>query len=164
MSLQSPFDSIPPRIGSFITIINTVYLYPIADIKRAFALTSLPVTIDGSRILCPTLQDIYSFYYEVFVQTAISQPVGNNGFSLGVGTQLDDLGKELIWQLTSGQEVIRMRLVRQLTPQSPATVIPVPGDSPNGTIGYVVSFVSLGKDAISQSGGNLDPVLIVRTG
>jgi len=164
MSIQNPFDLIPPRIGSFITVVDTAYLYPFADIQRAFASTTHSYTFDGFHIICPTLADIYGLYYDIYAQTATSQPVGNVGYSLGVGSQLDDLGKEIVWQLTTGQVIIRWRLVRQITPQSPATVIPTPGDSPNGTIGYIPTFVSLGGDAYAASGNTIDPVRIVRTG
>ena len=95
---------------------------------------------------------------EIIDRTAITQPVGNTGYSLGAGTQLEDMGNEIIWQIQGGQEVIKWRLMRQLTPQLPATVIPTPGNSPNGTIGYGTTWVAY------RNYPQLDEVMFVRVG
>jgi hypothetical protein len=61
--------------------------------------------------------------------------------------------------------MIVWRLVKQLTPQKPATVIPVPGNStPNETIGYITTFISYGRAALSPYPDTFDDVNLVKSG
>ena len=152
------FDQIPARVGSFLSVNNTSWIYPLRDLQAALAATSIPYTFDGTILKTNSLADLVTLYGQVFDQTAISQPVGNTGFSLGAGTQLDDLGKEIVWQIPGGVNVIRWRLMRQLTPQLPATVIPAPGNSPVGTIGYGTVWVAYSNYP------SLDEEMFVRVG
>ena len=151
-------DQIPARVGSFLSVNNTSWIYPLSDLRAALAATSIPYTFDDTILKTESLADLVTLYGQVFNQTAISQPVGNTGFSLGAGTQLDDLGKEIVWQIPGGLNVIRWRLMRQLTPQLPATVIPTPGNSPVGTIGYGTVWVAYSNYP------SLDEAMFVRVG
>ena len=163
--MRRSYSQIKQAKGLFVTAQGTNWLYPEGDITRGLAATTYRHVYDGDFISCPDFATIVGVYGDIFNQTVISQPVGNLGFSLGVGTLLEDLGKELRFKLDSGQTVITWRLVRQLTPQKPSTVIPSAGNSPNGTIGYVTTFASYGRAPTSGLGTNiLDNVNVLQIG
>jgi len=163
--MKRNYSQIKPRRNNFVTVINTTWLYPEIDITRALATTTFKYTYDGDFITCPDIASIAGIYNDIFNRTAVSQPIDNAGYSLGVGTLLEDQGKELRFRLTSGQVIIVWRLVKQLTPQQAATVIPVPGNStPNGTIGYITTFISYGRAALSPYPSTFDDVNLVKSG
>ena len=162
--MRRTYSQIQPRKNNYVTVINTTWLYPEANIDAALATTMSKYTYDGDFITCPDIQNIAGIYSDIFNSTAVSQPVGNDGYSLGVGTFLEDLGKEIRFRLTNGNVIIVWRLVKQLTPQQPATVIPVPGNSPNGTIGFIPTYFSYGRAALSPYPGAFDDVNVVTTG
>lgn len=162
--MRRTYSQIKPRRENFVTVNDTVWLYPEINITRALATTTAKYTYDGDFITCPDILNIAGVYSAIFDSTAVSQPIGNNGYSLGKGTLLEDLGKELRFRLTNGQVIIVWRLVRQLTPQSIALIPPFPGNSPNGTIGYAPTFLSYGRAALTPYPGAFDDVNIVRTG
>jgi uncharacterized delta-60 repeat protein len=95
-----------------------------------------------------------NLYDEIFTRTAITQPIGNEGYSLGVGTILLDLTNELYFKLSGSDElIVTWRLTEQLTDQS---TLPVSGDSPTGTVGYLTRFENW---PIGQRPAYYDPVL-----
>ena len=157
------YAQISSRTKNFLTIINTVWLYPTADITAALATTTYSYTFNGDVITCPDMTNLIGVYTDIYNQTTISQPVGNPGFSLGVGTFLVDLGDELRFALEGGAVVILWRLVKQLTPQT-TPPLSSPGNSPNGTIGYVTTFVSFGNGAGGGYSVGLDDALVARVG
>lgn len=144
------------------TILNTVYLYPIADIKTALATTTHSYTFDGTNLVCPDYENMRGICYDIYVQTTISQPVGssNLGYSIGVGTALEDMGDE-IFLIIGSAKFNHWRNVRQLTPQSVAN-IPSPGNSPADTIGFVPVWTSYGKENPDPS--VFDYTYVVRLG
>ena len=160
--MRRAYSQIKPRANTFITVLDTAWLYPEADIAAALKTTTYKYTYDGNLITCPTLDDIIGVYEDIFNRTTVTQPVGNVGYTLGAGTLLEDMGREIQFCLTNGEVVVIWRLVKQLTPQSPATVIASPGNSPNGTIGFVTTFCSYGNGAGYAVG--LDDVQVVRLG
>jgi len=162
--MRRTYSQIKPRKNTFITILNTAWLYPEADITAALASTTYTHTYDGNIITCPTLSAIIGVYTNIYNKTTISQPLGNVGYSIGAGTLLEDMGREIRFCLTGGQVVVIWRLVKQLTPQNPYTVLPVRGDSPNGTIGYVTTFCSYGNGTNGGYSVGLDDVQVIRTG
>jgi len=162
--MRRTYSQIKPRINNFITVVNTAWLYPQADITAALATTTYKYTYDGNLITCPTISDIIGVYTDIYNKTTISQPSGNVGYSIGVGTLLEDMGNEIRFCLTGGQVVLIWRLVKQLTPQGASTVIPSPGNSPNNTIGYITTFCSYGNGANGGYSVGLDDVMVVRTG
>ena len=164
--MRRNYSQIKPQRTTYVTVLNTTWLYPEINVTRALATTTFRHTYDGDFITCPDIASIAGIYDDIFNSTAVSQPVGTNpGYSLGVGTLLEDYGKELRFRLTSGQVIIVWRLVKQLTPQQPATVIPVPGNStPNGTIGYITTFISYGRAALSPYPSTFDDVNLVKSG
>jgi hypothetical protein len=103
------------------------------------------------------MENLLGVYYDIFLQTAVSQPVGNVGFSLGVGTILQNFGRTLYWQAPNGNTVIKWQLVKQLTPQT-TDYIPVPGNSPPYTVGYTTTYNPAGPGSI------LDGNYVVLTG
>lgn len=161
MSANRDIAQIAPRVGYWLTVVNTVYLYPKSDVEKGLATTQYAYKYDGNNILCPDMANLKGVYNDIVLQTLNSQPVGNAGYSLGVGTMLQDYGEELNFMLSSGKIVVQWRLAKQLTPQLPENVIPVPGNSPPNTVGYTTVFCSYGKNA---PGEGLDPAFIVRVG
>jgi hypothetical protein len=156
--MNGAYDQIPARLAYFLTTTNTVWLYPMSDIQTALNATAIPYTFDGTILAVNNIADLITLYNEIYAVTTVTQPVGNVGYTLGVGSQTMDLGKEIIWQINGGLQVIKWRLMQQLTPQLPATVIPVPGNSPDGTIGYGTVWVSY------KNYPSLDEALFVRVG
>jgi hypothetical protein len=147
MSTQRALAQINPNYGYYRTIVNTTWLYPPADVAKGLAASTYKYTFDGTFIICPDIENLIGLYNDIFVQTTISQPVGNVGFSLGVGTMLQNFGKTIIWQAPNGNTVIKWQLVQQQTPQN-VNFIPVPGDSPDLTVGYVTTYNYLGATNI----------------
>lgn len=162
--MRRTYSQIKPQIRNYVTILNTSWLYPDADITAGLAMTTYSYTYDGAIITCPTLADIIGVYTDIYNQTTLSQPIGNVGYSVGAGTLLEDLGNEIRFCLPGGEVVVIWRLVRQLTPQGSATIIPVRGDSPNGTIGYITTFCSYGNGVNGGYSVGLDDVMVVRSG
>jgi len=162
--MRRTYSQLTPRAHNFITVLNTAWLYPQADVTAALATTTYTYTYNGTTITCPTLADVIGVYTDIYNKTTVSQPVGNEGFTLGVGTLLEDMGRELQFCITGGEVVVTWRLVTQRTPQFPSTVIPTPGNSPNGTIGFVTTFCSYGNGANGGYSVGLDDVQVVRLG
>jgi len=163
--MRRTYSQIKQPKGQFVTILNTVWIYPEDDITRALATTTYKYKFDGDFLSFPDLTNLIGVYGDIFNQTAISAPVGNVGFSLGVGTLLEDMGKELRFKLDGGETVITWRLVRQLTPQKPSTILSSAGNSPNGTIGFVTTFLSYGTVPSSGPANNvLDDVQVLQIG
>lgn len=158
------YSQVKTRQNLFITVLNTSWLYPTADIKAGLETTTYKYTYDGNFITCPNMTSLIGVYNDIFIKTTVSQPTGNPGFSLGVGTLLEDMGKEIHFKLSTGELVLTWRLVKQLTPQQPATVIPTPGNSPNLTVGYTTTFVSYGSGTNGGYANNLDDVQVLRLG
>lgn len=117
----------------FITITNTTWLYPIIDIENGLAGTTYSYTRNGNDIICQDQETLIGVYLDIFEASAVSQPIGNVGYSLGVGTILRDL-KDEIYLKINDQLMVTWRLVEQITNQSD---LPAGGNSPTGTIGYV---------------------------
>ena len=149
MSIQREFSQIQPGMGYYRTIGNTTWLYPPADVDKGLAITTYKYTFDGTNIICPDMSNLLGVYNDIFLQTAESQPIGNVGFSLGVGTYLQNFGKTIYWQAPNGNLLIKWQLVKQLTPQS-SNYIPVPGNSPDETIGYVTTYNPEGPGPILE--------------
>jgi len=162
--MRRAYSQIKPRADNFITVLNTAWLYPEADVTTALKTTTYKYKYVGNIITCPTLADIIGVYTDIYNRTTVTQPVGNVGFTLGAGTLLEDMGRDIQFCLTSGEVVVRWQLVKQLTPQLPATIIPSPGNSPNGTIGFVTTFCSYGDGANGGYAVGLDDVMVVRLG
>lgn len=163
--MRRSYSQIKQEKGQFITIENTAWLYPESDITKALENTNYKYVFDGDFISCPNLTNLIGVYRDIFYQTAVSAPIGNVGFSLGVGTLLEDMGKEIRFKLDGGGTVLTWRLVRQITPQVPVYIIPNPGNSPNGTIGYITTFLSYGIIPSSNPAYDiLDEVRVLQIG
>ncbi len=79
MSTQRALAQINPNYGYYRTIVNTTWLYPPADVAKGLAASTYKYTFDGTFIICPDIENLIGLYNDIFVQTAISQPVGNVG-------------------------------------------------------------------------------------
>jgi hypothetical protein len=128
-----------------ITTGNTIWLYPLQYIEQALATTTFPYRWDGVNIVCPTVNDIAEIYYSIWYLTSLANPGSNPGFSLGVGTLLQDYGSEIYLRTEDGTFFIHWRNVKQLTDQ---TTLPVGGNSSNDTIGFVTVNTSYGNDSL----------------
>jgi hypothetical protein len=138
------------------TAIDSAYMYPWVDIQDALQVTNANVTYNSTNIICNTFADWSAFFYDMWYKTKEKNPDPGNsnagGYRLASGTLLEDMNKELFFLLPSGSILGRFQLVRQLTPQSSLSS---PGLSPDGTIGYLPTF-------ISKFGGDIDPVRVLR--
>lgn len=147
MSIQRIIGQIQNQSAFYRTIVNTMWLYPTINIAAAMATTSYQYSFDGTFITCPDIANLEGLYNDIYAQTVISQPIGNTGFSIGVGTVCQNFGKTIFWQCPIGNTVIQWQLVKQITPQS-VDSIPTPGNSPNDTVGYITTINTLGPNAI----------------
>jgi hypothetical protein len=107
------------------------------------------------------------------LKTIDAQPTVNAGYSLGVGTILKDLGETLYLDLVNGRRIITWRLVEQVTSQLD---VPVGGDSPDRTIGFVPIYVDWNEDGVQdptnisiynplvEIGNSADPLRVQRNG
>ncbi len=137
---------------SYKTIIDTIWLYPIDNINpiiEQYKGLSPSIIVDNNKLSFGDISSLYSFYDAVYTDTTISQPIGNVGYSLGVGTILLDLNQTLFLNLDDGKTIIKWQLVKQLTSQSD---LPAGGNSPDNTIGYIVSYCDWDED------GEQDPL------
>ena len=138
------YSQIPVRYQFFLTVVDTMYMYPTSNIEAALAATSFPYTYTGSQIVSPTLGDLLQIAYAIWDNTreelpAPPPPPGAGGFNVKVGCLLRDLGKSLSFELTDGSVVATWRLMELITDQIGT---PGAGQAPPGTIGYVPVFVA----------------------
>jgi hypothetical protein len=146
---------IPPRLRYLRTVINTAWLYPRSNIDVALSTTTQAVTYDGRSTIVGSVDALRTLAGEIFENTAAELP--SQGFNIGVGTLLEDLGQELTFYLPDGCVYLTWRLVRQLTVQGS---LPSGGASPAGTVGFLPVFVAQGNIV----GDVIDPVRVVRIG
>jgi hypothetical protein len=138
----------------YISVIDTNWIYPKIDLQyveeTAPGLSpSIPFTRTGNVLSFPTLNDLVAFYEVVYLRTEVSQPVGNRGFSLGVGTVLRaKMNDRIIWKLDSGITVVEWVLMYQITSQS---TLPSGGNSPDGTVGYGTIYCDWNLDGVQDA-------------
>lgn len=144
----------------YISYIDTIWIYPQIDLDIAISNAkglspSIPLTQNGNVLSFPTLQDIINFYDSLYQQTIISQPLGNTGYSLGVGTiTRARRNSRLYLKLDSGFIVAELTLMRQITNQSD---LPSGGNSPDGTIGWGLIYCDWDLDGIQDSTSDIPP-------
>ena len=147
---------------------DTAWIYPQADIDAAvinmtsgtsitllgplmygFTYSEVSFTkIDALNYSFPTLDDVINFYVEMFAQSSISQPIGNVGYSLGVGTILRSYDTDrLVFRLDSGLVILEFLLMTQITRQDD---LPAGGDSLDGTVGWVPVYLDWNADGIED--------------
>lgn len=147
----------------YISQTDTIWLYPQADLDAHIATyivsgntyTSAPglspsvtFTRNGNVFSFPSLIEIVVFFGGVYTVTETSQPVGNLGFSCGVGTRTRAKKQDrLILKLNSGIKVVEWALMEQLTSQSS---LPVGGNSPDGTVGWANIYCDWDLDGIQD--------------
>ncbi len=146
---------IPARTRYLRTVINTAWLYPRANIDAALAATAQPVTYDGGETIVGSVAALTAVAGEIWQNTEAELPT--QGFNVGVGSLLEDLGQKLTFCLPSGLVFLEWRRVRLLTDQAS---LPSGGAAPVGTEGFLPVFVAPGNIV----GAEFDPVRVVRTG
>jgi len=148
---------------NYISQTDTIWLYPQVDVDTHLATyvlsgntyqtapglsPSYSFTKEGNVYSFQTLLDLVVFYGEIYNVTAISQPLGNAGYSCGVGTRTRARKKDrLILKLDSGIKVVEWSLMTQLSNQND---LPVPGNSPQGTVGWGNIFCDWDLDGIQD--------------
>ncbi len=134
------------NVDSWITYYDTAYLYPhinVDPIITQYKGLSPSLVQQDNVLIFGDLSHLYNFFEACYLSTAASQPVGNAGYSLGVGTRLKDLKETLHLDLASGLRIITWRLVEQITDQDS---LPSGGDSPNRTIGFIPIYSDWDED------------------
>jgi hypothetical protein len=154
---QTPTSSSSAAGGTpclqYTTHTNTAYLYPQSDLDYTLAGTTYSFTRTGDDIVVEDLATFISIYLEVVNRTIQQQPIGNFGYSLGVGTKLRTRrgARTLNW-------IIGDRT--QVTSQA-SLPVGVGGNSPDGTTGYVTTFTDFpapyGNTLSTLPDPNLDP-------
>jgi hypothetical protein len=153
------YSQIPPSPPFFLTVVDTMYMYPTSNIEAALGITPFPHTYTGDQIISPTLADLNEIAYAIWYNTYLELPDPNpltGGFNVKVGCLLRDLGKVLSFELTGGSIVATWRLMELITDQIGT---PNAGQAPPGTIGYVPVF-----NAGGTTYSNFDPVHVARVG
>jgi hypothetical protein len=141
----------------FISIVDTIWLYPQVDLDYVTGIApglipSISFTKSGNTYTFETFSDLTNFYDQLYISTSVSQPNGNNvGYSLGVGTiTIAKANQKLYFKLESGITVVEFHLMTQITNQSELPV-GVGGNSPNGTIGWGLTYCDWNLDGIADT-------------
>jgi hypothetical protein len=104
--------------------------------------------IDDFNYEFPTIDDVINFYSEMFFQSAVSQPIGNVGYSIAVNTILRARrNSRLYFKLQSGVTIVEMTLMTQITSQS---VLPSGGNSPDNTVGWGAIYLDWNADGVAD--------------
>lgn len=153
--------------------VDTLWIYPQADIDYvestavhlggglyqapSFAYVKSGNTYDfrptGPSPSVAATQSLTNFYEAIYFQTAVSQPNGNQGFSLGVGTVLEANRRDRIVFMFNGMKVVEFALMKQITSQSS---LPSGGNSPDGTVGWGSIYCDWNLDG-AQDATNIAP-------
>lgn len=164
-SLTSVSSAAAGGVGyqEYISVTDTIWLYPQADLDAHISTyifsggvyqtapglsPSVSFTKTGNVYSFPTVSQLAIFYGQVYLQTEISQPVGNLGFSCGVGTTTKARSKDrIILKLDSGIKVVEWALMIQTNSQSS---LPVGGNSPDGTVGWGSIYCDWDLDGVQD--------------
>lgn len=138
----------------YITIIDTAWIYPIADLEYTIINTSVPFTREGKDFIFSDISDAINFYNDLYLRTEVTQPVGNAGYSLGVGTILQGTNDRIALRLATGQKVVEWVLMTQISKQSE---LPVGGNSPDGTVGYGLIYNDYDLDGVQDATNAIPP-------
>ena len=156
------------RPNNWISVTDTVYLYPLQYIEEALILTQASVTHSGNQIITPTLADMDALFYDIWYRTKLAVPHPSmpeaGGFSCAVGTRFTGSFNILEFRLASGQLIMVWQEVTQVTDQAD---LPNSGDSPQGTVGFVPIWVDGDGNGIPGTVtesmiGNFDPLRVVK--
>jgi len=146
---------------------DTAWIYPQVDIDAAvinmtsgtsstllgpsigFTYSQVNFTkTDALNYSFPTLDDVINFYVEMFAQSSVSQPIGNVGYSLGMGTILRSYDTDrLVFRLDSGLVILEFLLMTQISRQDD---LPTGGDSIDGTVGWAPVYLDWNADGIED--------------
>lgn len=150
-STSSAGGGVIPTI-EFISIVDTIWLYPQIDLDYVTGIApglTISFTKSENTYTFETFLDLTNFYDQLFISTEVNQPIGNVGYSLGVGTiTRARRNQKLYFRLESGITVVEFHLMTQITDQSD---LPSGGDSPNGTIGWGLTYCDWNLDGIADT-------------
>ena len=137
----------------YISIIDTIWLYPQVDLDYVTGIApglipSIAFTKSGNTYTFETLSSLTRFYDQLYISTSTNQPIGNVGYSLGVGTiTRAKANQKLYFKLESGITVVEFHLMTQITNQSE---LPSGGNSPDGTIGWGLTYCDWDLDGVQD--------------
>ena len=151
------------KTENYISQTDTIWLYPESDLaayESTFIYSggvyqtapgvspSIQFTKVRNAYSFPDVNQLANFFANVYLQTETSQPLGNKGFSCGVGTRTTSASNlRLILKLDSGIKVVEWALMTQINSQSE---LPVGGNSPLGTIGWGNIYCDWNLDGIQD--------------
>lgn len=140
------------------SIVNTLWLYPIQNIRTILASTTINYSQNGSASVLTfgSIADIDSIATEIYNSTVFS-PDFLQGYNVGVGSLLHDTGRRITFCLPGGQVFMIWGEAILLTDQNS---LPSGGNAPQGLQGYLTTYLASGNDV----GKGYDPVRVVRSG
>lgn len=145
---SSEFKQIPSNNGFYAVIRDTLYIYPMADIKRALSNVSVQYTFDDNMLIANSFNDLQTIYTEMVNQTLSAN------YSIAVGSILQDMGHYIYFKVPNGTTYIKMRRVKLLK------MGPGGANCPLDTVGYANVWTTYGDLATTYT----DPVRLVRLG
>ena len=128
---------------------NTAFIYTEANLQTAIETTSVSYRNEDNRFIFTSLEDVVSFYIDVVSASLESQPIGNQGYSMGVGTRLRGSRNEIFLDLEDGTRIIVWQLMTQLTSQED-NAPDWRGNSPKGTVGYGSVYCDWDADGVAD--------------
>lgn len=151
-----------PTVPNWISVTDTSWLYPSADIEAAAATTSTPFTRYENRFIFNSISDVNSFYYDVWAST--NSTFASGGYSMAVGTELTGSFNYIFLDLSDGTNIVTWQELTSITLQSS---IPNSGAAPIGTVGYGAVRVDLDGDGIAgtiteTTGLSIDPLRFIQ--
>ncbi len=155
----------------WITYENTAWIYPQSDLDQAVINMSTPglspssflgtyssvdfTKVDDYTYEFPTIEDVIIFFSEMFLQTAVSNPGGNPGYSLALNTVLRARNyPKLTFRLTSGLVIVQFLLMTQITRQAD---LPNSGNSIDGTVGWGAVYLDWNGDGVPDVATDAPP-------
>jgi hypothetical protein len=132
------------------TVVNTAYLYTEANLATALSSTAVSYVRDGARLVFSSMNDLVTFYGDLVSASEQTQPIGNTGYSLGVGTRLLGSADEIYLEIAGAhgnQRVVTFQLMTQITRQAD---LPSGGNSPDGTVAYGAIYVDWNGDGVGD--------------
>ena len=163
MSAQRSPAQIPARSGLLLTG-ATVWIYPRSNILAGLAAWGRNYTFDGTVVTATTMVDVAEICYAIWYSTkqevdallGLTPQDNGDGYDVGNGSLLQEMGDEIHFKLPGGPTVLIWRQIRSLTSQSNPSY-----HTPVGTVGFIPVFVAQGNTAVYSE---IDPVRVTRLG
>jgi hypothetical protein len=139
------------------------------DITYLYTQTTLDKVLDenpelynynfDNKIFFDDVSQLYSFYSNIFMESGVENP---GGYTLGIGTQLKEIGPNLVFNVKIGVDDVRILewvKVKQLTSQSE-----LGGTSPDDTEAYVLIYSDWNEDYLLDMSSEQSSINILLDG